>query len=80
MRLQWGRVGEDAEIPHRPNQPPDPRALQWGRVGEDAEILAGGWGGMSSPRFNGAASVKTRKYQHHPQHHGLQRASMGPRR
>jgi len=38
LLLQWGRVGEDAEVRPRPNRSERSSALQWGRVGEDAEV------------------------------------------
>ena len=38
--LQWGRVGEDAEMQHWAGVPAGDDLLQWGRVGEDAEMPA----------------------------------------
>ena len=60
-RLQWGRVGEDAEIGCRATAAGEDGMLQWGRVGEDAEIRHAGHRPESGGCFNGAASVKTRK-------------------
>ena len=36
--LQWGRVGEDAEVDDITNVYQVMFELQWGRVGEDAEV------------------------------------------
>ncbi len=60
--LQWGRVVADAEGIEQAVARAKALALQWGRVVADAEGTSPG--GTSAPpwtRFNGAASLPTRK-------------------
>ncbi len=60
--LQWGRVVADAEGYACEDGATSSILLQWGRVVADAEGGGTRRGGRrSSPRFNGAASLPTRK-------------------
>ncbi len=79
--LQWGRVVADAEGYAHHRGPTLARPLQWGRVVADAE------GGRRAPtrtprrpRFNGAASLPTRKGARGWDKIAATIASMGPRR
>ncbi len=82
LRLQWGRddgVAEDAGVRRHPM---DRRwSLQWGRddgVAEDPDRLPSG---RATIRFNGAATMGSRKTDHSRSRDAADaRASMGPRR